>query len=72
MLQILLLVKLLMYLAQVREHFSLCVAVKPNVFHGSRCKLDLIMKLPSPSVQTMQDDLHGADNVRVNELTDND
>ena len=30
------------------------------------------MKLPCPSVQTVQDYLHGADDVRVNELTDDD
>ena len=72
MLQILLLVKLLIHLAQVREHLSLCVAVKSYIFHGRRSEFDLIVKLPGPSVQTVQDYLHGADDVRVNELADDD
>ena len=71
MLQILLLAKLMMYLAQVIENFSLCVAVKPYVFHGRRCEFNLIVKLPGPSVQTVQDYLHCAYDVRMNELTHN-
>jgi hypothetical protein len=58
-------------LAHVLEYLSLDVLVKTNVLHGDCGKLDLFIELRGPAAQAVQDDIHGADNVSMNELTDN-
>lgn len=48
------------------------ILVKTNVLHGDCGKLDLLIELRGPAAQAVQDDIHGTDNVSMNELTDND
>ena len=59
-----------MNLAKVCEDLSLYVWVQLDVLHGYRSELNLLWEFLGASIQAVQNYLHGADDVSMNEFAD--